>query len=69
MEILGNAQKYPKYICEKCNYITNKKSSYANHINSLRHQKNMDLEMKLCSKYANYACSICDKKYVNYSGL
>jgi hypothetical protein len=80
METLGNKimpKLCSKYYCEICHYGTSKKSSYDNHILSLKHQKSIketDLESsvnenmpKLCS--SKYSCEKCPKEFKNRSGL
>lgn len=42
------------YICENCNYTSNKKTDYTRHINSQKHKKNTQ---KI------YNCPICTKEY------
>ena len=49
-----------KFYCEKCDYKTSKKSSYENHLVSIKHNKTMVVNQimpKLCSKFY---CDICD---------
>ncbi len=62
-----------KFSCEKCNYYTSKKSSYAKHIESIKH-KNNALTTKSnfympgdLSKH--YQCKNCDKIYNDRAGL
>jgi len=69
MEGLGNenyAKLCPKYICEKCEYITDKKSSYENHLKSQRHRKWKENNKKLCFPFF---CPLCCKNYATDSGL
>jgi hypothetical protein len=61
LEIFGNAKLCFKYSCINCDYNTNKKSSYDNHLLSFKHKnvnKKAYLETKICPKYA---CTICNK--------
>jgi hypothetical protein len=81
METLGNTElqkKYTSYCCEKCQYITHRKSSYDKHILTSKHKKvaigiNIaTLEMKGCKKLQNtqlYSCEFCQKEFLNRSGL
>jgi ribosomal protein L37AE/L43A len=58
-----------KFYCEKCDYKTSKKSSYENHLVSIKHNKTMVVNQimpKLCSKYV---CENCNKIYKDNSGL
>jgi hypothetical protein len=43
-----------QYICEKCHYMTSKKSSYANHLSSKKHQE------KVSENKNMYICEFCD---------
>jgi hypothetical protein len=58
-----------KFFCEKCDYRTSKKSSFADHLLSAKHKKSMvsnDFQPKSSSKYA---CMNCHKEYKDNSGL
>ena len=62
-----------KFYCNFCDYGTSKKSSYTDHLSSLKHQKSINGKQisnktlpKICSEFI---CQICDKKYKDYSGL
>ena len=58
-----------KFYCEKCDYKTSKKSSYENHLVSIKHNKTTIVNQimpKLCSKYV---CENCNKIYKDNSGL
>jgi len=81
METLGN-QKLQKnctnYCCEKCKYITQRKSSYDKHILTSKHIKVANgngfasLETNSCKKLQNsqfYSCEFCQKEFLNRSGL
>ena len=81
METLGNAfmpKLCHKFYCEFCHYGTSKKSSYDNHLLSLKHAasvNNPKIEMpgnafmpKLCSN-SNYSCQNCNKVYISRNGL
>jgi hypothetical protein len=81
METLGNAfmpKLCHKFYCDFCHYGTSKKSSYDNHLLSLKHETSVNkskIEMpgnafmpKLCS-VTNYSCQNCDKVFNSSSGL
>jgi len=58
-----------KFYCEICDYGTRKKSSYDDHLLTLKHQKSMignENQQKICQKYI---CPNCDKEYKDNSGL
>jgi hypothetical protein len=80
MEILGNAfmpKLCPKFYCQNCDYGTSKKSSYDNHLMSLKHAKSLNgnkMEIfgnafmpKLCSN--NFTCQKCNKEFKTSPGL
>ena len=52
----------PKYYCEECDYITDKKSSFDNHLLSVKHNK------PIIDKSA-FKCLLCSKTYKDNSGL
>ena len=66
-----------KFYCKKCDYGTSKKSSFVNHIASIKHKNTISenhLEIsgnqimsQLCSLI--YTCSFCYKEFKNRSGL
>ena len=72
METFGNQNMLKlcsKYYCEKCEYKTDKKSSYKNHLLSAKHIKETDgypIMPKICP---DYNCEKCNKIYSNRSGL
>jgi len=58
-----------KYCCEKCDYITNRKSNLDNHNLSAKHIKSMnsnEIKQKLSK---DHICENCNKNYKDYSGL
>ncbi len=62
-----------KFYCNFCDYGTNKKSSYTDHLCSMKHQKSIDSKQnikqnpqKICSEFI---CKNCNKKYKDNSGL
>ena len=80
METIGNKimpKLCPIYICNICDYNTNKKSSYDNHLLSAKHKKSLfgnqkhnlgnNNMPKLCSD--KYTCGNCNKIFKNRSGL
>ena len=78
METLGNnklRKSCDKFYCKKCDYYTDRKSSYDKHILTDKHvniahgNKNATLETQSCEKLQNYTCIICQKEFTNRSGL
>jgi len=84
METLGNQKlqkSCKKYCCEKCDYITSRKSSFEKHVSTDKHKIVANgnlLETKSCKKLQknesnnfnnNYVCENCNKEYYNKSGL
>ena len=80
MDILGNAfmpKLCPRFYCKKCDYGTSKKSSFDNHLLSLKHLSSVSIskmEMpgnaimpELCS--SSYSCNKCNKHFQTSSGL
>jgi hypothetical protein len=63
-------QKLSKtYCCEKCDYITERKSNLDNHNLSAKHIKSInsnEIKQKIST---DHICEICNKKYKDYSGL
>lgn len=52
------------YVCNDCDFTTDKKYNYNTHMKSLRHKKNTtEPEQK------QYVCKLCNKQYVGHSGL
>tara|TARA_B100000282_G_C31730621_1_gene490744 strand:+ start:66 stop:968 length:903 start_codon:yes stop_codon:yes gene_type:complete len=61
-------KKYaPKFFCEKCNYTTNKKSCWTQHIATRKHNK----ETQETKKYAPriMKCEVCNMEFKGRSGL
>ena len=76
-EIHTNTKKHLKphnnmtnydFFCEKCNYGTCKKSSYDNHIISIKHNKIM-VDHSVSKIVSKYTCEKCNKIYKENSGL
>lgn len=67
------------YICELCNYTTNRKSSYKNHCNAKKHTEKVDLYNKklelennliTLNEHKNHViCEFCKAKFFNNSSL
>jgi hypothetical protein len=58
-----------RFFCEICDYGTSKKSSYDDHLLSLKHKKSIfvnENQPKICQEYI---CQNCNKKYKDNSGL
>jgi hypothetical protein len=60
-----NTKTCSEFSCEKCNYITNKKSSFETHKLTRKHF----LATKTCKNLLNYSCTICHKEYADRTGL
>jgi len=56
-----------KFVCEKCNFVSSKKSDYNRHLTTLKH-KMITNDNKKAQKSANFECA-CGKVYKHYSGL
>ena len=73
MAIISNKKllkNCPKFHCESCDYKTSKKSSYDDHLLTLKHLKSINSNQNLpknCSK--QLICENCNKTYKDYSGL
>jgi hypothetical protein len=66
-EILLNSA--PKFLCEKCNYKTSKKSSFDDHLLSAKHKKSIFVNEILPNSATKYICPNCSKEYKDKSGL
>jgi hypothetical protein len=72
MEVFGSniKQKLSKnYCCEKCNYVTERKSNIDNHLLSAKHLKEINgtnIKQKLSNKFC---CEKCNKIYQTHAGL
>ena len=77
-----NPQKIPKYICEKCNIITNNKKDFNRHLSTAKHHKpnyfnNVLTETAQILTESNqileenpvFECKQCNKKYNSRVGL
>jgi len=62
--IINNTQYY---ICESCNYKTNKKSSWGKHIRTFKHNK-INSNIKF-DDYKKYTCNFCENSYKHHSSL
>jgi hypothetical protein len=58
-----------KYCCEKCNYVTERKSSYDTHLTTRKHKTAILGKQNLQKTCTNLICEKCDKTYKDYSGL
>ena len=65
MATKNNAQIFPRFFCEKCDYKTNKKSSYDIHNLSIKH--NSTTLLLPASK--KYSCPTCSKIFNDRAGL
>jgi len=58
-----------KYCCENCDYVTNRKSNFENHLLSAKHQMELNginIKQELSN---NFCCDKCSKIYQTQSGL
>ena len=53
-----------RFYCNDCEYGTNKKSSYDDHLLSIKHNRNSEK-----NKVSEYICKVCDKQFKSRSGL
>ena len=51
-----------KYICEKCDYYTNRKSQYERHLQTKKHNETNETKMK-------HTCKKCNKLYSSRTSL
>jgi hypothetical protein len=59
-----------KYICETCDYRSNKKYNYDKHLLSLKHNMTTNSNVKLAeSSKKMYNCETCEKKFGDRAGL
>jgi len=65
MATKNNAKICSRFFCEKCDYKTNKKSSYDIHILSIKHNATTQ-NLPTCKKYI---CTICSKAFNDRAGL
>ena len=59
----------PKFFCKNCDYTTSKKSSFDDHLISMKHIKSMDSNQNLPKICSQYICQNCQKTYKDNSGL
>jgi hypothetical protein len=68
-----SCKKVAKYFsCEKCDYITSRKSSYDKHLLTSKHREVTlgDIKVaKSCTINSNNICSQCNKEYSSRNGL
>ena len=58
-----------KFYCEICDYKTNKKSSYDDHLISTKHKKSIIGNQNLPEFCSEHICNVCNKEYKDNSGL
>ena len=59
-----------KYCCEKCNFVTFKKTDYDRHLLTLKHNSyKMETNMEIKKTPKEYICKKCNKQYMTNSGL
>jgi len=72
MEVFGSNIKQKlskKYCCEKCDYDTDRKSNFDNHLLSAKHQMEINgsnIKQELSN---NFCCEKCNKIYQTHAGL
>jgi hypothetical protein len=72
MEVFGSNIKQKlsnKYCCEKCHYVTDRKSNFDNHLLSAKHQMEINgsnIKQELSN---NFCCEKCNKIYQTHAGL
>lgn len=54
------------YVCNDCDFETSQKNKYKIHLNTKKHQRN--IELPECSK-ESYTCMTCSKSYTSRGGL
>ena len=57
-----------KYYCEKCNYKCSKQSDFKKHLITRKHILETNGN-KIVVNNSPYICDMCNKKYLNRSGL
>jgi hypothetical protein len=63
------AKNCNKFFCENCAFATIRKSSYDEHLLTLKHQKSMVVNVNPAKTCADYTCQFCQKSYKDNSGL
>jgi hypothetical protein len=66
LAMLGNKKVASKYNCDYCDYITDKKSHYDKHIETQKHQNNVN---NGCHNRIKHVCCNCNKEYIHYNAL
>jgi hypothetical protein len=60
----------PIFYCEKCHYNTSKKSSFAKHLQTNKHNVTIcDNKVAKVAENENFKCDTCEKKYLSRNGL
>jgi len=57
------------FYCEKCNYITSKKSSYNKHVLTVKHNLLTSVNKKVAKSCSEFTCCNCSKVYKSRVGL
>jgi hypothetical protein len=68
-EMDGNNCLSKKYNCLSCDYFTDRKSNLDNHLNSLRHKKEINGNLLKQNKHSDHKCQNCGKEYKTNAGL
>ena len=80
--LTDSSQNVSKYVCEKCNIVTNNKKDFNKHILTSKHQKKTGINKSLTdssqsltefpeslAEHITFQCKQCDKKYNSRVGL
>ena len=72
MEVFGSNIKQKlskKYCCEKCDYVTDRKSNFDNHLLSAKHKMEIN-GSNIKQEISNiFCCEKCNKIYQTHAGL
>jgi len=63
------AKNCNKFFCKSCDYATMRKSSYDDHLLTLKHQKSIFVNQKPAKTCSYHICQFCQKSYKDNSGL
>jgi hypothetical protein len=72
MEVIGSNIKQKqatKFCCEKCNYVTVRKSNFDNHLLTAKHLKEVNGNENKQQLSNHFCCEKCNKLYQTHAGL